>query len=76
MKKAAAKKKVKKAATKAATKKPSPRTSGKRATKRLSPATPRAVKAPVSSKGDGDLSFNHAMIYVKDVERACASTAT
>ncbi len=69
MKKAAAKKKVKKAATKAATKKPSPRTPGKRATKRLSPATPRAVKAPVPSKGDGDLSFNHAMIYVKDVER-------
>ena len=69
MKKAAAKKKVKKAATKAATKKPSPRTPGKRATKRLSPATPRAVKAPVSSKGDGELSFNHAMIYVKDVER-------
>ena len=69
MKKAAAKKKVKKAATKAATRKPSPRTPGKRATKRLSPATPRAVKAPVSSKGDGELSFNHAMIYVKDVER-------
>jgi len=33
-------------------------------------AVPKTAAAPAPSAGDGKLTFNHAMIYVKDVNRA------
>jgi catechol 2,3-dioxygenase-like lactoylglutathione lyase family enzyme len=35
-------------------------------------ARPKAVAPPAPATGDGRLTFNHAMIYVKDVNRALA----
>lgn len=51
--------------TKALAKKPSPK-------KTLAKAGPKAAAAPASPAGDGKLTFNHAMIYAKDVTRALA----
>jgi len=50
---------------KAPAKKPSPK-------KVLAKSVARTAVAPAPSPGDGKLTFNHAMIYVKDVNRALA----
>jgi catechol 2,3-dioxygenase-like lactoylglutathione lyase family enzyme len=60
-----------KSAAKAKTTRPA-----KAVAKKLSPkrapakSVPRPAAAPARSAGDGKLTFNHAMIYVKDVNRA------
>ena len=50
------------------------KTSAPRAAKRAAakPAKPAQTRAPAPPKNEGKLTFNHAMVYVKDVDRAMA----
>jgi len=63
--------KIAKAAARSEAAKPARARAKRRAAKKaLAESSTKAVSPPVVSPAEGKLTFNHAMIYVKDVNRA------